>query len=262
MKKTDFHHFIPQMLVFLCVLGLFVGLLSFLKNPDMKPFEYDHNQVQLVSRVKPIPTENIASNPDSTALPIPLHAGKHSDEIYQKAMIAARDNADVEAVRLLLQKALRENPGHIGAADALYASYEKRQDWEGALAVFQKLESENTDGLSTGLDYALGRLYLELGHPDQSRLHLEEAMESDADNPLIREQLASAYNNLGERDWARREWQRLAQDESAGRASWNAKIRLAEDLFAEGRWAEAEAYAKDILKQDPQNRLGTLLSEH
>lgn len=262
MKTSTSSNFIPQMLGFLFVLSLFVGVLLFLKNPESKPFEPDHAQAQLPKKSKAQPPITLAQAHERPPVSHPASAESKADELYQKAVIAARDNADDETARRLLQESLRENPNHIEAADGLYASYESRQDWEGALATFQKLESENNVGTSAGLDYGLGRIYLELGHPDQARVRLEEALESDADNPLIREQLAAAYNSMGERDWARREWQRLAQDESAGRASLNAKIKLAEDLFAEGRWAEAEAYAKDILKQDPNNRLGTLLSEH
>ncbi|HET9236690.1 MAG TPA: tetratricopeptide repeat protein [Oligoflexus sp.] len=261
MKKSTLPNFIPQMLGFLFLLSLFVGVLLSLKNPEFQPFEPDHVQAQLPQKSKAHPM-TLAPEPERPLVSHPASAPGKADELYQKAVIAARGHADDETARRLLQEALRENPNHIQAADELYASYEARKDWEGALATFQKLESENNAGTSAGLDYGLGRIYLELGHPDQARVRLEEALDSDADNPLIREQLALAYNSMGEREWARREWQRLAQDESAGRASLNAKIKLAEDLFAEGRWAEAEVYAKDVLKQDPNNRLGTLLSQH
>jgi tetratricopeptide (TPR) repeat protein len=243
MKKTTSHAVIPHMLSFLLLLSSFFAVLLFLKNPDPKPLDYDQVKARIAPTMKPHLPAKHTSEPESKTLSAPVPTLKKTD--------------DESALRLL-----QENPNHIEAADELYASYEKRQDWEGALAAFQKLESENEKGSAAGFDYGLGRLYLELGHPDQARVRLEEALESDPDNPMIREQLAAAYNNLGEREWARREWERLAQDESAGRASYNAKIRLAEDLFAEGRWAEAEAYAKDVLKQDPHNRLGTLLTEH
>jgi tetratricopeptide (TPR) repeat protein len=262
MKKSASANFIPQMLGFLLLLGSFFSVLLFLKNPDSKPLEPTRAEAELVKKVKPRAQMIPATEQKTSPLRGSVVASGKADELYQKAVIAAREHEDEEIARRLLQEALQENPNHIGAADELYASYEKRQDWEGALAAFQKMEADKRDGSAAGLEYGLGRLYLALGHPDQARLRLEEALESDTDNPLIREQLASAYDSLGERDWARREWQSLAQDESAGRASINAKIKLAEDFFAEGRWAEAEAYAKEILKQDPQNRLGTLLSEH
>jgi Tfp pilus assembly protein PilF len=124
----------------------------------------------------------------------------------------------------------------------------------------EKLETNAGSADHAGIDYGQGRLYLELGHPDEARWRLEQALQSGPDNPLIREQLAAAYMSLGEKDLARREWQTLAQDESAGRASLNAKAKLAEALFIEGRQAEAEIYIREVLQQDPQHRLGNLLS--
>lgn len=258
MRQSSSSNFIPQLLGFLLLLGSFFLVLLLLKNPDSKPLPTDRVEPQLVKRASPRPA--VTQNKDQERPPSrsPQAASNKEDEL----VIAARDSADDETARRMLQEALRNNPDHIGAADELYASYEKRQDWEGALAVFQKLEGDNTQGSAAGIEYGLGRLYLVLGHPDQARVRLEEALEANADNPQIREQLAATYESLGEREWARREWQRLAADESAGRASLNAKIKLAEDLFAEGRWTEAKAYTQDILKQDPQNRLGTLLSDH
>lgn len=262
MRKSSSSNFIPQLLGFLFLLGSFFGVLLLLKIPDEMPSEPEKVQAQLVKKAKPSPLETPATNYQSLPARSSVAARDHADDLYQKALIAVRDKEDDATARRLLQEALRENPNHIGAVDELYASYENLQDWEGALAAFQRLEGDSREGTAAGIDYGLGRLYLALGHPDQARIRLEEALESDADNPRIREQLAATYDSLGEREWAHREWQRLAQDESAGSASLNAKIRLAEDSFAEGRWAEAEAYAKEVLKQDPQNRLGNLLSEH
>lgn len=258
MRKSSSSNLIPQLLGFLLLLGSFFLVLMLLKNPDSKTLQTDRVGPQLVKRASPRPVVTLNRDQEHATLRSPRPASDKADEL----VIAARDSADDETARRLLEEALRENPDHIGAADELYASYEKQQDWEGALAAFQKLEGDNTQGSAAGIEYALGRLYLALGHPDQARVRLEEALEANSDNPQIREQLAATYESLGEREWARREWQRLAADESAGRVSLNAKIKLAEDLFAEGRWTEAKAYTQDILKQDPQNRLGTLLSDH
>jgi Tfp pilus assembly protein PilF len=198
------------------------------------------------ARPEPRPESKVASNPE--------------DDLYQRAMLATREKDDDETARVLLQDVLKQDPNHIAAADELYAIYERAENFEGALAALQKLERDSEQSERSGIDYGLGRLYLEFGHPDEARTRLERALESGGDNPLVREQLAAAYMNLGEKELARREWQTLAQDPAAGRASVNAKARLAEVLFAEGRQAEADHYIMEVLQQDPQHRLGVLLS--
>jgi tetratricopeptide (TPR) repeat protein len=293
LPDTRQRSFIRMLLGFFVLLGSFYGVLAILKNPEEKA------QKQFVAeKVKPAKTqerqeprisEPVESNPlpkdrppsrfpaalqdvkrlldqgkleESEALLAQMRAeDPHNVElVYQQALFAAREKSDYETARTLLKEVLLRDPNHIGAADELYAIYEKNEDFEGALAAMEKLETNAGSADHAGIDYGQGRLYLELGHPDEARWRLEQALQSGPDNPLIREQLAAAYMSLGEKDLARREWQTLAQDESAGRASLNAKAKLAEALFIEGRQAEAEIYIREVLQQDPQHRLGNLLS--
>ncbi len=261
--------FLRTLLGLFVVLGFFYAMVSMLGEPEESltlssqtvPPEASRNPQKQSSKVQR-KNEGKAGISDTSASLASANQDKkkaQADLLFQRALVALHQNSDDEA-RALLKDVLRQDPNHIAAAEELYASFEKARDFEGALATLQKLELETTHSDHAGLDYSQGRLYLDLGHPDMARVHLEKALQTEADHPLIREQLAAAYNHLGDREMAQREWQILAQDESAGQASLNAKAQLAELFFAEGRHAEAEYYAKEVLRQDPQHRLGILIS--
>jgi tetratricopeptide (TPR) repeat protein len=172
-------------------------------------------------------------------------------QAFEKAVMLLKEGARDEA-ESLCREMVQHFPGDANFVALLGSILARKGSLEESVVVLSRAVSIAPGNPNAQAD--LGTALLNLGRAEEALPHLEKArLMRPADASLL-SKLAGAYQQTGEIGNANK-----VMAEAANLSPSQAKLDQATRLFAQGKFREAEALAKDLVRDNPQDVNAALL---